>query len=161
MAEHWMDKLHGGLADKDVPSDFDPAALKAGIEVEMEHTDDPHVAEEIAMDHLSEDPEYYEKLKKVEKEATMPRMSEVFQGRQLEAAQDRGPQKPDGEMAGVDEAQRLKPQFEKLVKEFAAEIMYKVDVAGGDPKAGVEDLLRQFASELEEAEGEDPGEVEA
>lgn len=30
-----------------------------GIAVEMEHTNDPRVAEEIALDHLSEDPRYY------------------------------------------------------------------------------------------------------
>lgn len=38
--------------------------LKAGIAVEMEHTNDPDTAKRIALDHLSEDPEYYEKLAK-------------------------------------------------------------------------------------------------
>jgi hypothetical protein len=38
--------------------------LKAGISVEMEHTEDPETAKRIALDHLSEDPEYYEKLAK-------------------------------------------------------------------------------------------------
>lgn len=38
--------------------------LKAGISVEMEHTKDPENAKRIALDHLSEDPEYYEKLAK-------------------------------------------------------------------------------------------------
>ena len=38
--------------------------LNAGIEVEMEHTNDPETAKRIALDHLSEDPEYYEKLAK-------------------------------------------------------------------------------------------------
>jgi hypothetical protein len=38
--------------------------LEAGIAVEMEHTDDPKVAKRIALDHLAEDPEYYEKLAK-------------------------------------------------------------------------------------------------
>jgi hypothetical protein len=40
--------------------------LKMGIKVEMEHTSDPKVAEEIALDHLMELPDYYSKLKKVE-----------------------------------------------------------------------------------------------
>lgn len=45
--------------------------LKKGIDLEMEHTDDEDIAKEIAMDHLYEDPNYYDKLKKVEtKEAT-------------------------------------------------------------------------------------------
>lgn len=38
--------------------------LKAGISVEMEHTEDTEIAKRIALDHLSEDPEYYEKLAK-------------------------------------------------------------------------------------------------
>lgn len=45
--------------------------LRKGIKVEMEHTNEMIVALEIAMDHLAEDPTYYDKLKKVEaKEAT-------------------------------------------------------------------------------------------
>lgn len=69
-------KLEGGLGDKlslgdisvkhkvdieDITQEF----LK-GIKVEMEHTDDKLKASEIAMDHLTEDPKYYTKLKKVE-----------------------------------------------------------------------------------------------
>lgn len=41
--------------------------LKAGIQVEHEHTDDEHEAETIALQHLEERPDYYERLKKVEK----------------------------------------------------------------------------------------------
>lgn len=40
--------------------------LNIGIKVELEHTKDKNVAKEIAMDHLSEDPNYYTKLKKIE-----------------------------------------------------------------------------------------------
>ena len=36
--------------------------LKKGIEVEKEHTDDPRIALKIAIDHIKEDPEYYDKL---------------------------------------------------------------------------------------------------
>ena len=38
--------------------------IKKGIEVEMEHTDDPKIALKIAMDHIKEDPQYYDKLTK-------------------------------------------------------------------------------------------------
>ena len=41
--------------------------LEDGINVEKEHTTKSSVAKEIALDHLNEDPEYYIKLKKVEK----------------------------------------------------------------------------------------------
>lgn len=61
------DKLPGGLADKKKPSDFPAAALKQGIKVELEHTKDRALAREIAMDHLTEDLKYYDKLKLVEK----------------------------------------------------------------------------------------------
>ena len=45
--------------------------LKKGIKVEMEHEMGLKKAKKIAMDHLNEDPKYYDKLKKVEsKEAT-------------------------------------------------------------------------------------------
>jgi hypothetical protein len=58
----------GGLANKagKKPEDFDKEQLEAGTKVETEHTDDPAKAQQIAMDHLTEDPQYYTKLKKME-----------------------------------------------------------------------------------------------
>lgn len=66
----WMngEKVQGGLADGRPDSDFDPEALKQGMKVEMEHTDDPETAREIAKDHLVEHPEYYGALEKMEEE---------------------------------------------------------------------------------------------
>lgn len=61
------DKLPGGLADKKKPTDFNPQALQKGIQVELEHTKDKNLAQEIAMDHLTEDPEYYTKLLQMER----------------------------------------------------------------------------------------------
>jgi hypothetical protein len=59
------DLIHGGLADKQ-KSGFDPKQLRKGIKVEMEHTKNPDLAREIAQDHLSEDPKYYDHLEKME-----------------------------------------------------------------------------------------------
>jgi hypothetical protein len=42
--------------------------LVQGINVESEHTNNEHLAREIALDHLKEDPNYYTKLKKAELE---------------------------------------------------------------------------------------------
>jgi len=42
--------------------------LKTGIKVEHEHTSDEKAAQEIALDHLGEDPNYYTKLTKMEKQ---------------------------------------------------------------------------------------------
>jgi hypothetical protein len=71
-----MNKLKGGKSDKMSLEDIArkhsqfigtiQKALEKGMKVESEHTTDKNKAREIAMDHLSEDPEYYEKLKKME-----------------------------------------------------------------------------------------------
>lgn len=42
------------------------AQLEKGIKIEKEHTSDEAIAREIAIDHLWEDPKYYDKLEKVE-----------------------------------------------------------------------------------------------
>lgn len=49
-----------------VPLDYVLAQLQRGIRVEHEHTNDDDVAREIALDHLHERPDYYERLKQVE-----------------------------------------------------------------------------------------------
>lgn len=58
--------LPGGLASDRPDSDFDPEQLKKGIEVELEHVDHRGIAKEIAKDHLTEDPQYYDHLKEME-----------------------------------------------------------------------------------------------
>lgn len=62
----WKDHLPGGLADKKRPGDFPPAKLQEGRAVEREHASNPAIQTEIAMDHISEDPNYYPKLKRME-----------------------------------------------------------------------------------------------
>ena len=51
----------------DVPVNFIQKQLKMGIEVEKEHTKKEAKAREIALDHLLELPDYYTRLKKMEK----------------------------------------------------------------------------------------------
>lgn len=41
--------------------------LEQGTKIEMEHTQDEVMAREIALDHLAEYPDYYDRLKKVER----------------------------------------------------------------------------------------------
>jgi len=83
-------KLKGGLADNMTISGIAKkhnisiksalSALHKGIEVEREHTIDPAERKEIAMDHLFEDPKYYDKLKKIEaSEQTMGDASGSFE----------------------------------------------------------------------------------
>lgn len=70
------DFIPGGLADDHTPSTIADLhgvelsqiedQLKKGMSVELEHTDDEKLAREIAMDHLVEDPRYYDKLETIE-----------------------------------------------------------------------------------------------
>ena len=61
------EKLVGGEGDGLSPADVDAEQLAMGVKHEMEHTDDEAIAQEIALDHLAEDPKYYTKLKLVVK----------------------------------------------------------------------------------------------
>jgi hypothetical protein len=76
-ANESTDMLAGGKADtlsvSDIANKFNVPVTKIehelslGIKVEQEHTKDVNLAKEIAMDHLSEMPDYYSRLKKMEK----------------------------------------------------------------------------------------------
>ena len=52
--------------------------LKMGIEVEMEHTDNPKLAMKIAIDHIKEDPKYYDKLKFIHDEQVEEKWSAKY-----------------------------------------------------------------------------------
>ena len=60
------DRLPGGRADDMCPRQFDQKELMKGIHVEFEHTNDIMTSMEIAMDHLAEDPQYYQKLELID-----------------------------------------------------------------------------------------------
>lgn len=72
-------KLIGGKSDKlsinDIAKKFNvsvseiQAQIRKGIKVESEHTSDKEKATEIATDHVSEFPDYYNRLDKMEKKA--------------------------------------------------------------------------------------------
>ncbi len=80
-----MDKIKGGLADNVPDGKFNLVSLLKGIKVEMEHTSDKEVAKEIAKDHLSEDPLYYQKLKSLNLESILKEASPFseFIGKEL------------------------------------------------------------------------------
>lgn len=58
----WRDRIHGGKADDKTPEDFDIDDIRIGTAVEREHSNNPDIATEIALDHLEENPEYYDQL---------------------------------------------------------------------------------------------------
>lgn len=53
------------LLQRDFPVSQTEHELKMGVNRELEHTDQPAAATEIALDHLAEDPAYYTKLNQV------------------------------------------------------------------------------------------------
>ena len=63
-----MGSFFGAGRSKDFKGTYDPKELKMGIDVEKEHTTNPLIAERISKDHLSEFPDYYTRLKKMEAE---------------------------------------------------------------------------------------------
>lgn len=72
------------LADKyEVPVKTLQDQLLKGIEVEKEHTDDENIAKKIAMDHLQELPDYYDRLAKMEKK-NAKQMPKIYYCRHIE-----------------------------------------------------------------------------
>lgn len=63
--------IPGGIGDKTKNKDVDQEQLQKGIKVELEHTKNKDIAAEIARDHLTEIPDYYDKLEKIEKKAQL------------------------------------------------------------------------------------------
>jgi hypothetical protein len=63
------ERIPGGKASGQPPIEIDPDQIRRGITVEMEHTRDPRVAYEIAVDHLYEIPDYYSRLAAMERAA--------------------------------------------------------------------------------------------
>ena len=75
--KEYEERLPGGLADQKKPSDFNQSQILKGLKIEMEHTDNPMLAVEIAMDHLMEIPNYYDHLEEMEKEAMASNIAEA------------------------------------------------------------------------------------
>lgn len=52
-----------GAGEDKTPADFDAEKLKEATEYELQFVYDPDVAQEIAINHLAVDPDYYDKVK--------------------------------------------------------------------------------------------------
>lgn len=73
--------MEGGVGDKLRSTDVDQSELKVGIEVELEHTDSRLDAQDIALDHLAENPHYYSHLVRsglVDEPAAIRKYKELF-----------------------------------------------------------------------------------
>lgn len=118
-------QVPGGLADDKDPVDFDSQQVMIGMGIEMEHTDDPKIALEIAMDHLMEIPDYYTRLDKMEKEAE----AEGGEGEVEISDKGVGSEEPveDTDSNTTDELLGFKPHN---VGDYTNEEMYANDVDG-------------------------------
>ena len=68
MGDYFMSNIEHTLTDSYEKSviDFKPDQILKGMKVEMEHTNDPGIALEITMDHLTENQDYYDYLEDME-----------------------------------------------------------------------------------------------
>jgi len=99
------DVIPGGLAAGMPTSMFPKAQIEKGTEVELEHTSNPAVAQEIAKDHLTEGDDYYE-----------PRLDDLEKG--MEDAVDEGKIEAVGEgtKKHTENKERKDRDVEKLKK---------------------------------------------
>lgn len=85
LKEYLMRKSKGKEAQlahaHDGGGNLNEASIRRGMKVEMEHTKDPATARQIAIDHLRERPDYYEKLEAVEKRAAIDYFVELNLGK--------------------------------------------------------------------------------
>jgi len=140
MEEPHVDQIEGGLADDAQPSDFCPVQIAKGIQVEMEHTDDPHKALEIAMDHLTEISDYYDRLEAMEAEA---KGMETDMGAPEDSLLD-----PSKHWVDDYTPQNVSMRDEELEEDYPLE--------GGDPEAGEEEY--EFYEKAKNGEFEDDDE---
>lgn len=92
--------IPGGKGEGKSPLEFDPEQIKLGMKVEMEHTDDPMVALEITLDHLTEDPEYYTVKDTPENSAQAGASKDAAEGGE-EGEEEEKPESDDEEMTDV------------------------------------------------------------
>jgi hypothetical protein len=69
--------LKGGVADGKPITGYDLEELLTGIKFELEHTNDKFIALEIAMDHLERMPDYYSRLRRLEREFMSDRLTQM------------------------------------------------------------------------------------
>lgn len=70
-AKYFRERLIGGKADGIPNRAFDPQQLMLGTMIELEHTHNVRLAQEIARDHLRENPRYYILLSRFVEQPTM------------------------------------------------------------------------------------------
>jgi hypothetical protein len=120
-----------GVDLKDIQRQF-----AVGIEVEMEHTTSRGKAEEIAMDHISEDPHYYTRLIRggfVDEPKALKKYKEMFEGDWFDSH-------PDNPANQEDPYQKMEIEYSESKTKFT--LLYNIIPAGdfgilkGKPEVG-------------------------
>jgi hypothetical protein len=75
--KNFKDTLTGGVADGKTVMQYNLEELLTGIKFELEHTSDRFIALEIAMDHLERMPDYYSRLRRLEREFMSDRLTQM------------------------------------------------------------------------------------
>jgi len=161
------DVVPGGLADglkleeiatkHNVPIEELKLELDKGIAVEKEHTTDEKVATEIAMDHLVENPKYYEVLEKAETQTpapetpTTPEQPQINIEEMIAKAVEMALAKSDErrnkelELAKAETKQKADLEIEKARKEAEQFKNENAELRRTQP-TGLPDLKGQFGS---------------
>lgn len=157
------DELAGGLADDKTSKDFDKEQLAAGVKIEMEHTDNKKLAREIAMDHLTEDTDYYKKLKTIEKQEKL-RIDKEPDGKQ---EFDYGVEELDKEEQSAEEAAAqsanqdaqndLEEKWKRLKKAMAEDAFVSIEEELASEE---EEQDQSLIPDESEPQGEQPSEDE-
>ena len=64
--KEYVEHIPGGRAEGKQPEDYPADQISQGINVELEHTEDKNIAQEISLDHLEEFDDYYTGLAEME-----------------------------------------------------------------------------------------------
>jgi hypothetical protein len=83
---HRPDPIPGGVGADLEPEDVDPEQLLMGIEEEKEHSPDFNIRQDISLDHLKKDDEYYTKLKTIDTDSSLK-----FSSESVKASEDMNP----------------------------------------------------------------------
>lgn len=123
------DVVEGGLAAGMPTSDFPNEQIEKGTEVELEHTPNPAIAQEIAKDHLVEGDDYYEpRLENLEQEMESDKEEGKIEGINEETS--KGKQNTEEKKENVE---KFKEEKEARVGAFKFGYFKKVAELGMKP----------------------------
>jgi hypothetical protein len=153
------DQLNEGKGKELHPNQINPAELRMGIKVELEHTDVLDKAKKIALDHLAENPYYYTALKLAGVESpSAPKVKQPEEKKTKKAKDavelvDKANQMQKVKMPKADEKKKLKEARFNVIgepNEVAKQVMQFVD-GNATLRALSDDIQIQQTSDPNEA----------